>query len=113
MQTRARSQSRPPNNNEVIAIGSEDEEETETNYTQAANNNWTDTKDAEALTWHVISPNHLFGKEHEESTESKGTAPTEQGAEGNKIGESTTANLTAAENSPNKKKSKRGRYQVA
>ncbi len=28
----------------VIAIGSEDEEETEINYTQAANDDWTEAK---------------------------------------------------------------------
>ena len=59
----------PPNNNEVIAIGSEDEEEMEIifNYTQAANKDWTNAEDAEALARHGISPNHLFGKVHEES----------------------------------------------
>jgi hypothetical protein len=99
----------PPNNNEVTVIESEDEDETEINfnYTQAANKEWTDAEDAEALARHDISPNHLFGRVHEESTEAKGTAPTEQGAEGTKINQSTAVNLTAAENPPDKKKSKR------
>ena len=74
---------------------------------QDANEDWTDAKDAEALARNGISPNHLFGKDCEESTEATGTAPTEQGAEGTKNDESTAVNLTAAENSPNKKKSKR------
>ena len=103
----------PPNNNEVIAIGSEDEEETETKYTQAANGNWTNAKDAEALARHGINPNHLFGKEHEESTKSKGTAPTEQGAKETKVDKSMAVDLTAAENSPNKKNPRKRRYQVA
>jgi hypothetical protein len=100
----------PPNNNEVIVtIGSDYEEEMEINfeYTQAENKDWTGTEDADALPRHGISPNHLFGKGHEESTEAKGTTLTEQDAEGTKIDESTTFNLTAAENSPDKKKSKR------
>jgi hypothetical protein len=101
----------PLNINEVIAIGSEDVEVTETNYTQAANDDWTDAKDAEALARHRISPNHLFGKKHEESTEAKGPAPTEQCTEGTNINESTTVDLTAAEDSPNKKKSKRAEVQ--
>jgi hypothetical protein len=33
-------------------------------YSQAAKEDWTDTKDAEALARHGISPNHLFGKDH-------------------------------------------------
>jgi hypothetical protein len=102
----------PPNNNEeVVTIGSEDEEEMESNfnYSQASKDaDWTDTKDAEALARHGISPNHLFGKDHEEATEAKRTTPTEQDhAEGTKIDESATVDLTAAENSPDKKKSKR------
>jgi hypothetical protein len=102
----------PPNNNEeVITIGSEDEEEMESNfeYSQASKDeDWTDTEDAEALKRHEISPNHLFGKDHEEATEAKGTTPTEQDhTEETKIDESATVNLTAAENSPDKKKSKR------
>ena len=85
------------------------------NYTQAANKDWTDSEDAEALARHCISLNHLFGKDYKESTEAKGTAPTEQGAEGTKIDESATVDLTAAENSPDKKKSNRAEvpsYQV-
>jgi hypothetical protein len=99
----------PPQNNEVIAIGSEGEDETNINFndSQDANKDWTDAKDAEVLARHGISPDHLFGKDHEESTEATGTAPTELGAEGTKIDKSTTVDLTAAENSPNKKKSKR------
>ncbi len=77
------------------------------NYTQAANKDWTDTEDAEALARHCISHNHLFEKDYKESTEAKGTAPTEQGAEGTKIDESTAVDLTAVANSPDKKKSKR------
>ena len=68
----------PPNNNEeIVTIGLDDEEEMEINleYSQAAEEVWTDTKDAEAFARHGISPNHLFGKDHEEST---GTTPTEQ-----------------------------------
>jgi hypothetical protein len=62
----------PPNNNEVIVtIGLDDEEEMEINfeYTQAENEDWTNTEDADALARHGISPTHLFGKGHEESTE--------------------------------------------
>ena len=97
----------PPNNNKVIAIGSEDEEETESSYTPAANDDWTDAKDTEALARHGISPNHLFGKGHEELTKAKGTALTEQGTKETISDEHMTVNFTAAENSPNKKKSKR------
>jgi hypothetical protein len=61
----------------------------------------------EALARHGISPNHLFGKDHEESTEATGTALTELGAKRTKIDKSTAVDLTAVENSPNKKKSKR------
>jgi hypothetical protein len=86
----------PPNNNEeVVTIGSEDEEEMESNfeYSQATKDaDWTGTEDAEALERLGISPNHLFGKDHEEGT---------------KIDESATVDLTAAENSPDKKKTKR------
>ena len=72
----------PPNTNEVIALGSEDEEETEIifNDSQDTNEDWTNAKDAEALTRHGISPNHLFGKDNEAT----GTEPTELGAEGKK-----------------------------
>ena len=62
----------PPNNNEeVVTIGSDEEEEMESNfnYSQAANDDWTDTEDAEALARHGISPNHLFRKNREELTE--------------------------------------------
>ena len=101
----------PSNNNEeIVTIGTDDEEETEINfeYPQAAEEDWTDTEDAEALARHGISPNHLFGKDHDESAEAKGTTWTEQGhTKGEKNGESTTVDLTAAENSTNKKKSKR------
>ncbi len=75
------------------------------NYTQAANKDWTNTKDAEALARHCISLNHLFGKDYKESTEAKGTAPTEQGAEGTKIDESTAVDFTAVAYSPELKKS--------
>jgi len=98
----------PPNNNEeIVTIGLDDEEEMEINfeYSQAAEEVWIDTEDVEALARHGISPNHLFGKDHEEST---GTTPTEQDhAKGAKNNESTTVDLTAAENSPDKKESKR------
>ena len=69
----------PPNTNEVIALGSEDEEETEIifNDSQDTNEDWTEAKDVEALTRHGISPNHLFGKDNETT----GTEPTELGAE--------------------------------
>jgi hypothetical protein len=99
----------PPNNNEVIALESEDEDEMEINFndSQDAKEDWTDTEDEEALARHGISPNHLFGKDREESIEATGTAPTELGTERTKIHGSTAVNLTAAENSPNKKKSKR------
>ena len=77
------------------------------NDSQDVKEDWTNAKDEEALARHGISPNHLFGKDREESTEATGIAPTELGAERIKIGESTAVDLTAAENSPNKKKSKR------
>ncbi len=105
----------PPNYNDVTAKGSDnetmtisiyEEEKAETIHTLVAYDEWTDAEDAEALARHSISPNHLFGKECKEATGEKGTAPTEQGAEGTKIYENTTVDLTAAENSPNKKRSK-------
>jgi hypothetical protein len=67
----------PPNNNEVIALGSEDEDETEIifNDSQDANEDWTDAEDAKALTRHGISPNHLFEKDHDEPNEATGTEP--------------------------------------
>ena len=77
------------------------------NDSQDVKEDWTNAKDDQALARHGISPNHLFGKDREESTEATGIAPTELGAERIKIGESTAVDLTAAENSPNKKKSKR------
>ncbi len=81
--------------------------ESKFNDSQDAKEDLTGAEDERALARHGISPNHLFGKDREESTEATGTALTELGTERTKIDESTTVNLTAAENSPNKKTSKR------
>ena len=60
--------------------------------TTQTNGDWTKADEEEALARFGISPNHLFGKEEEEET----TTPNE----------TQTVNLTAAENSPVKKKTK-------
>jgi hypothetical protein len=67
--------------------------------------NWTDAKDAEALARHGISPNHLFGKESEEAIEMTKAGPAKE-ARMAILDETTTVNLTAAKNSPYKKKTK-------
>ena len=60
--------------------------------TTAQTDDWAEAEDDEALARFGISPNHLFGKEEAEET----TAPNE----------TQTVDLTAAENSPVKKKTK-------
>jgi hypothetical protein len=89
-----------------MIVSVNEDKETEITNTQTANDNWTKAEDAEALARHGISPNHLFRNKRKEATEAKGSASTVYGAKGTAIDESTTVNLTAAENSPNKKRSK-------
>jgi len=60
--------------------------------TTQTDGDWTEAEDNEALARLGISPNHLFGKEEAEET----TAPNE----------TQTVDLTAAQNSPVKKKNK-------
>jgi hypothetical protein len=64
---------------------------------QTVNNDWTDKEDNEALTRYGISPNDLFGKDTKTSSGAK---------ERTGINEDTTVDLTAAENSPEKKRTK-------
>ena len=60
--------------------------------TTKPDDDWTEADEDEALARFGISPNHLFGREEEEVT----TAPNK----------TQTVDLTAAENSPVKKKTK-------
>ncbi len=113
----------PPTNNDVKATGSDEvgmiahvnkEEDTMTitNNAQEAYKDWTDAEDDEALARHGISPNHLFGKDLEESTGAKGTAPTAQGTGGPINDKSTAIDLMAAENSPEKRDQRVRKYQA-
>ena len=65
---------------------------------QEISDEWTEAEDEETLAKHGISPNHLFGKDPE-----KWTGAEEEVSDHN---ENTTVDLTAAENSPEKKRSK-------
>ncbi len=86
----------PPSINDATAgldkvmINSTDEEPT------AQTDNWTEAEDKEALAGHGISPNHLIEKEAGETTEAGKEAPYK----------TKTVDLTAAENSPEKKRTK-------
>jgi hypothetical protein len=62
----------------------------------AQTDDWTKAEDKEALARHGISPNHLFRKEAGETTEEGKEAPYK----------TKTVDLTAAENSPEKKRTK-------
>jgi len=64
---------------------------------QTVSNDWTDEEDDEALARHGISPNHLFGKDPDTTSSVK---------ERTRTNEDTTVDLTAAENSPEKKRTK-------
>jgi len=66
--------------------------------TTQTDGDWTEAEDDEALARLGISPNHLFGKEEAEET----TAPNK----------TQTVDLTAAENSPVKKKDKSATYRA-
>ena len=65
---------------------------------QEISDKWTEAEDEETLAEHGISPNHLFGKDPEKWT------GAEEEVSGHR--DNTTVDLTAAENSPKKKKSK-------
>jgi hypothetical protein len=67
--------------------------------------NWTESEDAEALTRYGISPNHLFGIEAEETTTTTTTEPTKEAGTAAQD-ETTTVDLTAPENSPERKRTK-------
>ena len=114
-QMQARSQSPPPTTlidlsatlllDKAMIFSTDEEEGTESiAHTQTADN-WTDAEDAEALARHGISPNHLFGKESEGAIEMTNAGPAKE-TRLTILDETTTVNLTAAENSPHKKKTK-------
>jgi hypothetical protein len=69
----------------------------------AQTSNWTGAEDEEALARHVISTNHLFGKE---AGETPGIKTVDLGKEAEETHGTKTVNLTAAENSPRKKRTK-------
>ena len=64
---------------------------------QTVSNEWTDEEDDEALARHGISPNHLFGKDLDMTINVEESTSTDN---------DTTVDLTAAENSPEKKRTK-------
>jgi hypothetical protein len=64
---------------------------------QTVSNGWTDEEDDEALARHGISPNHLFGKDLDMTINVEESTRTDN---------DTTVDLTAAENSPEKKRTK-------
>ncbi len=87
-----------------MIISIDKEEGAETIVTQTMDN-WNNAKDAEALVRYGISPNHLFGKETEGATGTTKAGLVKE-AETNGVDETKTVDLTAAKNSPNKKRSK-------
>ena len=81
----------------VANINEEKDDKATLTGVQTVSNDWTDEEDDEVLARHGISPNHLFGKDPDMTSSVK---------ESTGIDEDTTVDLTAAENSPEKKKTK-------